>query len=63
MYRYEDSILSDCVAKQSEVTVFLINGFQIKGLITGFDDAVVILADYKGKVHTIYKHAISTVTR
>ena len=42
------------------VTVFLMNGFQMRGIITGFDDFVVVL-DSDGKQQVIYKHAISTV--
>ena len=42
------------------VTMFLINGFQLRGVITGFDAFVVIL-DTDGKQQVIYKHAISTV--
>ena len=42
------------------VTLFLMNGFQLRGVITGFDAFVVIL-DTDGKQQVIYKHAISTV--
>ena len=42
------------------VTVFLMNGFQMRGIITGFDAFVVVL-DSDGKQQGIYKHAISTV--
>ena len=42
------------------VTVFLMNGFQMRGIITGFDAFVVVL-DSDGKQKVIYKHAISTV--
>ena len=42
------------------VTVFLMNGFQMRGIITGFDACVVVL-DSDGKQQVIYKHAISTV--
>ena len=42
------------------VTVFLVNGFQLRGVITGFDCFVVIL-DSEGKQQVIYKHAISTI--
>lgn len=41
------------------VTVYLTNGFQLKGLIKGFDNYTVIL-DSEGKQQLIYKHAIST---
>lgn len=43
----------------TELTVFLLNGFQMKGKIVDFDDKVVLL-DIQGKEHLIYKHAIST---
>ena len=42
------------------VTVFLMNGFQMRGIIMGFDAFVVVL-DSDGKQQVIYKHAISTV--
>ena len=42
------------------VTLFLMNGFQMRGIITGFDAFVVVL-DSDGKQQVIYKHAISTV--
>lgn len=43
------------------VTMFLMNGFQMRGVITGFDSFTVVLtAD--GKQNLIYKHAISTVS-
>jgi len=42
------------------VTVFLVNGFQIKGLVTGFDNFTVVL-ETEGRQQLIYKHAISTI--
>ena len=42
------------------VTMFLMNGFQMRGIITGFDAFVVIL-DSDGKQQVIYKQAISTI--
>jgi len=42
------------------VTMFLMNGFQMRGTITGFDAFVVIL-DSEGRQQVIYKHAISTI--
>ena len=41
-------------------TLFLMNGFQMRGVITGFDAFVVVL-DSDGKQQVIYKHAISTI--
>lgn len=42
------------------VTVFLVNGFQLRGTVTGFDSFTVVL-DTEGKQQVIYKHAISTI--
>ena len=42
------------------VTVFLMNCFQMRGIITGYDLFVVVL-DTDGKQQVIYKHAISTI--
>ena len=49
------------VRKQAlSVTVFLMNGFQLRGTITGFDSFSLVL-DSDGRQQFIYKHAISTV--
>ena len=49
------------VRKQSlPVTVFLMNGFQMRGSVTGFDSFTVVL-DTDGRQQVIYKHAISTI--
>ena len=54
-------IFFNCARKQAvPVTMFLMNGFQLRGVITGFDSFVVIL-DSEGKQQFIYKHAISTI--
>ena len=42
------------------VTMFLMNGYQLRGIITGFDAFVVVLTS-EGRQQVIYKHAISTV--
>lgn len=41
------------------VTVFLMNGFQLRGLIKSYDNYTVLL-ETEGKQQLIYKHAIST---
>ena len=43
------------------VLVITTNGFQMRGVITGFDRDVIALADDMGKLRMVYKHAISTV--
>lgn len=43
------------------ITMFLMNGFQMRGKIKAFDDFCVIL-NTDGRDNVIYKHAISTIT-
>ena len=56
----QDLFLNDIRKERQLVTVFLMNGFQMKGVITGFDSFVVCLVS-EGRQQMIYKHAISTV--
>ena len=56
----QDQFLNDIRREHQLVTVFLMNGFQMKGVITGFDSFVVCLVS-EGRQQMIYKHAISTV--
>ena len=42
------------------VTLFLMNGFQMRGIVTGYDPFVVVL-DSDGRQQVVYKHAISTI--
>ncbi len=57
----QDVFLASVRRTETPVTLFLMNGFQMRGVITGFDSFTVILtAD--GKQNLIYKHAISTVS-
>ena len=56
----QDLILSEVRNEHTPVTLFLMNGFQMKGIITGFDSFVVVLSS-EGKQQMIYKHAISTM--
>ena len=56
----QDGILNGVRRDKTAVTVFLVNGFQLRGVVRGFDSFVVIL-DSDGKQQMIYKHAISTV--
>ena len=57
----QDTVLSTLRRTAARVTVFLINGFQLRGVITAFDPYVVVLVS-DGKQQIIYKHAISTIT-
>ena len=56
----QDSILKEVIRDRVPVTLFLMNGFQLRGFLTGFDSFVVVLVS-DGKQQMIYKHAISTL--
>ena len=56
----QEAILREVRAEKIPVTLFLMNGFQLRGTITGFDSFVVVLVS-DGKQQMIYKHAISTL--
>ena len=56
----QDIFLNQVRRDRSTVTMFLMNGFQLHGVVKGFDGFTVIL-DTEGKQQLIYKHAISTV--
>lgn len=56
----QDDLLDEISSGKIPVTVFWMNGYQIKGLILDHDDAIVVL-DVEGRQQIIYKHAISTI--
>lgn len=56
----QDAMLRQVTRERIPVTLFLMNGFQMRGMITGFDSFVVLLVT-EGRQQMIYKHAISTM--
>ena len=56
----QEAILKEVRRDKVPVTLFLMNGFQLRGTVTGFDSFVVVLVS-DGKQQMIYKHAISTL--
>ena len=56
----QEAILKECRKEKVPVTLFLMNGFQLRGIVTGYDSFVVVLLS-DGKQQMIYKHAISTL--
>jgi host factor-I protein len=57
----QDVFLNQARKEKLAVTVYMTNGFQLKGVVKGFDNFTVVL-DSDGKQQLIYKHAISTVS-
>jgi host factor-I protein len=55
----QDLFLNHVRRKRIPVTVYLMNGVKLEGLVKGFDNFVIVLKDENQKM--IYKHAISTI--
>ena len=60
-YNLQEQFLKAVRREQSQVAVFLMNGFQLRGVVTGYDNYAVIIQS-EGRQNMIYKHAISTIS-
>lgn len=56
----QDTFLNYIRREKIPVTLFLMNGFQLRGVVRSFDSFVVLI-DADGRQQMIYKHAISTI--
>ena len=56
----QDAFLNHVRKTKVPVTIFLINGVKLQGVITWFDNFCVLLRR-DGQSQLVYKHAISTV--
>ena len=56
----QDVFLNQARKDRMSITIYLVNGFQFRGVVKGFDNYTVIL-ESEGKQQVIYKHAISTI--
>ena len=56
----QDAFLNHVRKNRAQVTVFLVNGVKLQGVITWFDNFSMLLTR-DGYTQMIYKHAISTV--
>ena len=57
----QDTFLNNVRKSNTQVIIHLVNGFQIKGLVKGFDNFVIML-DVMGRQQMVYKHAVSTIS-
>ncbi len=57
----QDIFLNNARKNRIPLTIYLTNGFQLRGTVKGFDSFTVVL-DSDGKQMLIYKHAVSTIT-
>lgn len=59
-FNYQDSFLLQARKARVPLVVFLMNGFQMRGILTGYDSFVILLQT-ENKQQMIYKHAVSTI--
>lgn len=57
---YQDLFLNYVRKTSLPVIIYMVNKFQVKGIVKAFDNFVVLL-EVDGKQQMIYKHAISTI--
>jgi len=57
----QDLFLNQVRKENLPVTIFLVNGYQLKGIVKGFDNFTIAMMDSEGRQQLVYKHAISTV--
>ena len=57
----QDTFLNNVRKSSTQVTIHLVNGFQIKGIVKGFDNFVIMM-DVMGRQQMVYKHAVSTIS-
>ncbi|MDQ2872177.1 MAG: RNA chaperone Hfq [Candidatus Eremiobacteraeota bacterium] len=57
----QDTYLAEIKRQGVPVTIYLMNGFQLRGVVKGFDPFTILL-EYERKTNLIYKHAVSTIS-
>lgn len=61
MLNLQDIFLNQIRKDKTMVTVYLINGFQLRGTVKGFDSFTIIIEN-EGRQNLVYKNAVSTIT-
>jgi len=56
----QDVFLNQVRKEHITITIYLVNGFQLRGNVRGFDNYTIVL-DNEGKQQLVYKHAVSTI--
>lgn len=57
----QDTFLNQMRKESISITIYLVNGFQLKGIVKGFDNYTIVL-ESDGRQQLIYKHAVSTIS-
>lgn len=56
----QDNFLNIARKEDMMLTIFLVNGYQIKGTVRSFDNFTILL-NVDNKQQLVYKHAVSTI--
>ena len=57
----QDLFLNNARKEKIPVTIYLVNGVQVKGIVRGFDSYVIMIEGENKQQNMIYKHAVSTI--
>jgi len=57
----QDLFLNQVRKENLPVTIFLVNGYQLKGIVKSFDNFTIAMMDSEGRQQLVYKHAVSTI--
>ena len=57
----QDLFLNNARKERIPVTIYLMNGVQVKGYVKGFDSYIILLEGDNKQQNMIYKHAVSTI--
>lgn len=60
-WNLQDAFLNQVRKENVPITVYLVNGYQLKGFVKAFDSFTVMI-EADGKQHLVYKHALSTLS-
>lgn len=60
-FNLQDLFLNNARKERVPVTIYLINGVQVKGHVKGFDSYIILLEGENKQQNLIYKHAVSTI--
>ena len=58
--KIQDKFLNQVRKEKIKVTIYLVNGVRLTGVVEGFDDFIIMVESDKGQ-QMVYKHAVSTI--
>ncbi|MDA0708335.1 MAG: RNA chaperone Hfq [Proteobacteria bacterium] len=60
IHNLQDAFLNHIRKNKTPITVFLVNGVKLQGIVTWFDNFCILLRR-DSNIQLVYKHAISTI--